>query len=182
MRAIDAHCHIPTEEGNRPFAPYMEHTRQYYKMAEDQSDMTAEDFAQMIIDLDVKAYLVSVNALSTTGQPGTSNDHIADLVKRFPDAFLGGYACVDPWAGKAALIEVERAIRELGLHGVKFHTIMQEFAPSDKRLYPLWDLCQSLKVPVQFHTGMTGVGLGMKGSGIHLKYGHPLARHAPARS
>ena len=175
MRAIDAHCHIPTEEGNRPFAPYMEHTRQYYKMAEDQSDMTAEDFAQMIIDLDVKAYLVSVNALSTTGQPGTSNDHIADLVKRFPDAFLGGYACVDPWAGKAALIEVERAITELGLHGVKFHTIMQEFAPNDRRLYPLWDLCQSLKVPVQFHTGMTGVGLGMKGSGIHLKYGHPLA-------
>lgn len=175
MKAIDVHCHIPTEEGNRPFAPFIAHTRRYYRMDESAGDMTPEDFARLLVGLDVKAFLVSVNALSTTGQPGTGNDHIADLVRRFPDAFLGGFACVDPWAGKAALQEVERAITGLGLCGVKFHTIMQQFAPNDRRLYPLWDLCQALEVPVQFHTGMTGVGLGMKGSGMHLKYGHPLA-------
>ena len=175
MKAIDMHCHIPTEEGLRPFAPFQEATSQYYKMTEREGAMSAADFARMIIDADVKAVLVAVSAESATGQPGTSNDHIADLVTTYPEAFIAGYACVDPWQGKAAVAEVERAIKDLGLRGVKFHPIMQAFSPNDRRFYPIYEVCSSLGVPVQFHTGMTGVGLGMKGSDIHLKYGHPLA-------
>lgn len=169
------HCHIPTQEGLRPFAPFQAGTSQYYKMSEREQAISAADFARMIIGLDVKAVLVAVNAESATGQPGTSNDHIAELVATFPEAFIAGYACVDPWRGKAALAEIERAVKELGLRGVKFHPIVQAFQPNDPRFYPIYDLCSSLGVPVQFHTGLTGVGMGMKGSGIHLKYGHPLA-------
>jgi len=159
----------------RPFAPYLAATSSYYRMGERQQATGEDAFAEMLVRLDVKAILVSVNAESATGYPGTTNDHIASLVKRHPDAFLAGYACVDPWRGKAAVIELERAIRELGLRGVKFHPIMQRFDVNDRRLYPLYELCSSLGVPVQFHTGVTGVGMGMKGSGIHLKHGHPLA-------
>ncbi len=169
------HCHIPTEEGLRPFAPFQAATSRYYKMSERQQAIPADQFASMLVDLDVKAVLVAVAAESATGQPGTSNDHIAELVTRYPQAFLAGYACVDPWRGKAALAEIERAVGTLGLRGVKFHPILQAFAPNDRRFYPIYDLCSSLGVPIQFHTGMTGVGLGMKGSGIHLRFGHPLA-------
>lgn len=169
------HCHIPTEEGLRPFAPFQAATSRYYKMSERQQAIPADQFASMLVDLDVKAVLVAVAAECATGQPGTSNDHIAELVTRYPQAFLAGYACVDPWRGKAALAEIERAVGTLGLRGVKFHPILQAFAPNDRRFYPIYDLCSSLGVPIQFHTGMTGVGLGMKGSGIHLRFGHPLA-------
>jgi predicted TIM-barrel fold metal-dependent hydrolase len=175
MRAIDMHCHIPTEEGMRPFAHFQAATSGYYKMSEREKPVSEAEFARMLTDLRVKAVLVSVDAESATGQRGTSNDHIAHLVETYPEAFLAGYACVDPWKGKAAVAEVERAIRVLGLRGVKFHPIVQAFAPNDRRFYPIYELCSSLRVPVQFHTGMTGVGVGMKGSGIHLKYGHPLA-------
>lgn len=175
MKAIDMHCHIPTEEGLRPFAPFQAATSGYYKMSERERAIPAADFARMVCSHDVRAVLVSVAAESATGQPGTSNDHIADLVATHPEAFIAGYACVDPWRGKAALAEIERAVKVLGLRGVKFHPIIQAFAPNDSRFYPIYDLCSSLGVPIQFHTGMTGVGLGMKGSGIHLKYGHPLA-------
>jgi hypothetical protein len=175
MKAIDMHCHIPTEEGFCPFAPFQAATSQYYKMTEREGVMAAADFARMIIDADVKAVLVAVSAESATGQPGTSNDHIADLVRTYPEAFIAGYACVDPWRGKAAVAEVERALKDLGLRGVKFHPILQAFSPNDRRFYPIYEVCSSLGVPIQFHTGMTGVGMGMKGSNIHLKYGHPLA-------
>jgi len=169
------HCHIPTEEGLRPFAPFQAATSRYYKMSEREEAIPAEQFARMLIDLDVKAVLVAVAAESATGQPGTSNDHIAELVAGYPEAFVAGYACVDPWRGKAAVAEIERAVTVLGLRGVKFHPIVQAFMPNDRRFYPIYELCSSLGVPIQFHTGMTGVGLGMKGSGIHLRYGHPLA-------
>ena len=175
MRAIDVHCHIPTEEGMQPFAPYLQATSKYYKMGDRQKVLGEDEFAQMLVDLDVKAFPVSVNAASATGQAGTSNDYIAALVGRHPEAFLGGFACIDPWAGKAAVLELERAIRNLGLRGIKFHPILQQFHVNDRRHYPIYELASTLKVPVQFHTGVTGVGMGMKGSGIHLKYGHPLA-------
>lgn len=175
MKAIDVHCHIPTEEGMRPFEPFMRATRAYYGMGEREQAMSAADFARMLTRLDVRAILVSVDAESATGQPGTRNDHIAELVAAHPEAFLAGYACVDPWKGRAALAEVERAVNVLGLRGVKFHPILQAFAPNDRRFYPLYDLCASLRVPVQFHTGTTGVGVHMEDSRVRLKYGRPLA-------
>lgn len=175
MRAIDVHCHVPTEEGMRPFAPYLQATSRYYRMGDRQQGLGEDEFARMLVELDVKAMLVSVNAASATGQPGTTNDHIAAIVGRHPEAFLGGFACVDPWAGKAAVAELERAIRGLGLRGVKFHPILQQFQVNDRLYYPLYELASALHVPVQFHTGVTGVGMGMKGSGIRLKYGYPLA-------
>lgn len=175
MRAIDMHCHIPTEEGICAFAPYMATTGEYYKMDERSDAMSDGDFAAMLTDLDVKAMVVAVNARSATGVQGTSNDYIAQLVKSHPDAFIGGAGCVDPWQGKAAVAEAERAVGELGLHGLKFHPILQQFHPNDRRFYPIYEVCAAHNVPIQFHTGMTGVGVGMKGSDIHLKYGHPLA-------
>ena len=175
MRAIDMHCHIPTDEGMRPFEPFLDRTSEYYKMEDRKQAMSDEQFAQMLIDLDVKAIPVSISAESATGQPGTSNDYIAQLVNTYPDAFLTGAACVDPWRGQAAVDEVERAVKVLGLTELKFHPIVQRFFTNDTRFYPIYELCSSLGVPIQFHTGMTGVGVGMKGSGIHQKYGHPLA-------
>jgi hypothetical protein len=42
---------------------------------------------------------------------------------------------------------------------------------SDKQFYPLWDLCQEMRIPLQFHTGYTGMGVGAPGGlGLKLKY------------
>jgi predicted TIM-barrel fold metal-dependent hydrolase len=74
-----------------------------------------------------------------------------------------------------AIKEADRAIRELGLMGVKFQQTAQGFYPNDRRFYPLWEKCVELKAPVMFHTGTTGLGAGMPGGmGIHLKYTKPI--------
>ncbi|MBI2369156.1 MAG: amidohydrolase, partial [Deltaproteobacteria bacterium] len=118
--------------------------------------------------------LVGLDAETATGRPRTPNDHIAKLVAQYPDRLIG-FASVDPWKGKLAVQELERAIRELGLRGVKFHPPMQAFFPNDRICYPLYELCQDLGVPILLHTGFSGPGMGKPGGlGVRLKYGEPI--------
>jgi hypothetical protein len=66
---------------------------------------------------------------------------------------------IDPWKGKAAIKELERCVKELGLIGLKFQQALQAFYPNDRRFYPLYEKCVELKIPVSFHTGTTGAGV-----------------------
>ena len=104
-----------------------------------------------------------------------SNDWIAGLSERHPDVFLPGWAVVDPWRGKAAVNELERAFTTLGLTGAKWQPILQAFYPHDRRFYPIWDLCQSMGAPVLIHAGTTAIGSGMPGGGgLKLDHARPL--------
>ena len=62
-----------------------------------------------------------------------------------PDAFLG-FASVDPHKPDA-VVELERAVRFLGLRGLKVHPGAQGFAPDDRAVYPIWETAQSLGIP-----------------------------------
>jgi len=175
MKAIDVHSHLSTEKGqNRPAdseeSKFME---EYYRFK--RSVKTEEEMAQDFIRNDVKGLIIAWDAEANTGYPKVSNDYVAKLAKDYPDAFLGAWACIDPWKGKAAVDELERAIKELGMIGLKFQQVAQGFFPDDKRFYPLYETCSALKVPVQFHTGTTGVGAGGPGGfGYKLKYTKPI--------
>jgi len=104
-----------------------------------------------------------------------SNDQLAALCRRFPDVFLPGWAMVDPWRGRKGLEEIERAITELGLIGVKYQPPVQGFSPADRQFYPIWDLLQSLGAPVLIHCGTTAIGAGEPGGlGFKLDYGRPI--------
>jgi hypothetical protein len=82
---------------------------------------------------------------------------------------------IDPWKGKMAIRELEVAVGEWGMMGLKFQQSAQGFFPNDRRFYPLYEKCVELNIPVLFHTGTTGMGSGMPGgSGYHLKYAQPI--------
>jgi predicted TIM-barrel fold metal-dependent hydrolase len=103
------------------------------------------------------------------------NDALATLCKTYPDVFLPGWAMVDPWRGRKGLEEIEHAIKDLGLLGVKYQPPVQGFAPSDRQFYPIWDLLQSLNVPVLIHCGTTAIGAGEPGGlGFKLSHGRPI--------
>jgi predicted TIM-barrel fold metal-dependent hydrolase len=121
------------------------------------------------------ACVAGFDAETSMGVPATSNDLIAEMVKRHPDVFIG-FAGIDPWKGELAVMELERAIKELGLHGVgELHPIMNKFYPNDRRFYPLYEKCTELGVHVAFHTGTTGVGSGTPGGGgFRLDYSRPI--------
>ncbi len=154
MKAIDIHLHAgfggPTVEAMKE---------------------TAETYRKN----DVLALPIAWDEETRTGRPPITNDYVREVIQAYPDVFPTGWACVDPWKGKAAVREIERAVKELGLIGVKFQAAAQEFYANDRRFYPIWDVCQSLGCPILFHTGTTGYGVGQPGgSGIKLKYTKPI--------
>jgi len=173
MKAIDVHSHTSIKEHASCLSKYQEAMEKHYKFKTVYK--TPEEMAQDFINADVKGIIVSWDAETSTGLPRIENDSIADLVKKFPQAFIGGFGSVDPWKGEWAIKEAERCVKELGLIGLKFQQAVQAFFPNDTRFYPLWEKCVELGIPVEFHTGVTGVGAGLPGGmGVHLKYTHPM--------
>jgi predicted TIM-barrel fold metal-dependent hydrolase len=174
MKAIDVHAHLSTKEMmGDALGKYNEAMQKYYKF--EVKFKSAEEMAQDFIRADVKGILMGWDAETASGLPRLKNDELADIVKKFPDAFLGGFAGIDPWKGAMAIAEAERAIKELGLMGLKFQPAVQAFFPNDRPFYPLWEKCQELGVPVQFHSGTTGIGAGLPGGmGIKLRHCQPM--------
>jgi predicted TIM-barrel fold metal-dependent hydrolase len=131
LRAIDAHAHFSTREGTRSTLRYAKGLASYYMKKDVTSEQVLafsksdEDMAKDFIKAGVKGILVGWDAETNTGETAMSNDYVASMVERFPEAFIGAYGSVDPWKGKLAVLEAERCIGELGLMGIKFQGAAQ---------------------------------------------------------
>jgi len=177
MRAIDVHAHPSTAAFSRErmWGPEVAETLyKYYGIAA--KVRTDEEMAQDFRELDIRALIIGWDSQSESGyDTSDTNDEVARLIKKFPDVFIGGWAMIDPWKGKAAVKELERCVKELGLMGLKFQQAAQAFFPNDTRFYPLYEKCVELKTAVSFHTGTTGLGAGLPGGhGVRLKYTKPI--------
>jgi predicted TIM-barrel fold metal-dependent hydrolase len=173
MRAIDIHVHTSTQERTAATGIYAAalEVLLHRKAVDKTEEEMADDFRRD----DVLAMMIGWDAQSATGQGIITSDFVADLTRKFPDVFLPGWAVVDPWKGEIALKELDRSVRELGLTGTKWMPILQAFYPNDRRLYPFWDLSQSLGAPVLIHEGITALGQGMDGgAGLKLDYSRPI--------
>lgn len=96
-----------------------------------------------------------------------TNDGIAGLVQKHPDRLIG-VAGVDVWNEyHDAVPEIERSVRELKLKGVSIEPGGNRRAMhfNDPRLYPIYEKCNELKVPVFVTTGPK--------QGPALNYTHP---------
>src|ERR687883_154008 len=115
--AIDMHVHLPTasflDGAIRPFKVAAE---TFFRNTVPVREM--DEVARKYEELDMLGVLLAWDAETATGLPPLTNDEVADVVKRFPRQFVG-FACVDPWKGRRAVQEMERAIKELGLVGAK---------------------------------------------------------------
>jgi predicted TIM-barrel fold metal-dependent hydrolase len=174
VRAIDTHTHPSTSEYlDGSLGPIVQRTREHFKSTI--PVRTIDEMAEEYRKQGIIACVAGFDAETSMGVPATSNDLIAEMVKRHPDVFIG-FAGIDPWKGELAVMELERAIKELGLHGVgELHPIMNKFYPNDRRFYPLYEKCTELGVHVAFHTGTTGVGSGTPGGGgFRLDYSRPI--------
>jgi len=90
---------------------------------------------------------------------GGGNDTLAHAVARHPARFIG-FAHHNPFGADAAT-ELQRAVTELGLRGLKILAPALERRIDDKSLYPLWETVEALGVPVLIHFGMLGGGGGI---------------------
>ncbi|WP_422742100.1 amidohydrolase family protein [Micromonospora sp. WMMD754] len=90
---------------------------------------------------------------------GGGNDAVADVVDRHPDLLLG-FAHHDPY-GPDAAAELERAVTERGLRGLKLFAPLLRGPLDHTDLDPLWGTAQRLGVPVLIHIGHYGSAGGL---------------------
>ena len=90
---------------------------------------------------------------------GGGNDHLATIVARHPDKFIG-FAHHYPFADDAAQI-LKRAVVESGLRGYKLLAPMLDRPIADPAAYPVWEMCAELDIPVLIHFGIQGSGGGI---------------------
>jgi predicted TIM-barrel fold metal-dependent hydrolase len=167
------HVHLPTSSWlDAAIQPYRAPAEKFFRQVV--PTRTMDEVAKVYEDLDIIGVLLAWDAETATGLKPLTNDEVAGHVRRYPDRFIG-FASVDPWKGKVAIAEIERAVKELGLRGAKFHPSIQAFYPHDSRFYPLYEKVADLGIPALFHTGTSGLGAGMPGGmGIKLDYARPI--------
>ena len=173
MRAIDVHVHPMTEAYVTASGPFMEAAQRLFKgrFAARSEAAIAAEFRRD----DCLAIPIAWDAEHGAGGGVFTNEQLAALTRDYPDVFLPGWGMVDPWRGRKGLEEIEHAIRDLGLMGIKYQPPVQGFSPADRQFYPIWDLMQSLGAPVLIHCGTTAIGAGEPGGlGFKLEYGRPI--------
>lgn len=174
MRIIDVHCYPNTKEWIECQRPYVDALAKYWKRS--WTAKTEAEVVQDFTDAGVEAILVALDLETTVATPPCSNDFVAGMQERHPDRIIQAWAAVDPFKGEQALAGARHAIQDLKMLGFHFHPIMGHFAVNDRRLYPLFELINQLRVPVMIDVGTTGMGAGMPGGmGSKLRHAHPSA-------
>ncbi len=80
-----------------------------------------------------------------------SNEFVAAVVQHAPSKLVG-FASVDP-CDPGAIPQLQRAVRDLGLRGLKLGPIYQRFVPDDPKLWSFYEKVQELHIPIMWHQG-----------------------------
>jgi predicted TIM-barrel fold metal-dependent hydrolase len=177
MRAIDVHVHPSTRGLDRDACTY-------FRRDLSEVPQSAEAFAALYKKHDVRAPLIGWHPSTVKEGSRNSNEHVIDLAARFPDAFPGVLGSLDVHANdlNAVARYAEDLARNAKVLGFKFHPPDQGFYPTERKLYPIWDVLQGSGKPVMFHVGFTVLGANTEGgSGIALDYGRPVHLDTLAR-
>ena len=163
---IDTHSQLWNREAIESFPKEM--AEGYARMFKDVGFPKMEDSLKDMDDAGVeKSVVVAVDA-ETTFRYRVSNDLVASTVRQFPDRLIG-FASVDPNKGALAADELVRAVRDLGLKGLKLLPHLVRMSADHPRMYPLYETARDLGIPVLFHMG-TQFHAGTK-----IKYCRPLS-------
>jgi predicted TIM-barrel fold metal-dependent hydrolase len=79
-----------------------------------------------------------------------TNDNLAEVVNKYPKRFAA--YCTLPWQDSAAAItELERAVKELGLRGIKIDGTVKGEYLDNKKFWPVFKKAEELGTPIFIH-------------------------------
>jgi hypothetical protein len=173
---IDYGITPPVAEMFAHYQPFAEHLSNYSRIfgsstvardAEGFLGRPFEEFISFVTRAGVDRFVVKACDVESTFGIKTRNEVVAKLVREYPDRVIG-FAGVDPHKGVKAVEELSYAVKELGLCGLNLQLYELKLPAQDKRIYPLYEKCVELDIPVNIHSS------GHFSSVIGLGYGHPL--------
>ena len=123
--------------------------------------MEVDAFIRQLDEMNVeRAVIFNLDEETPSGLTGLPNDYYADLVRQYPDRFIG-IAGIDPLKGMDAVREIRRC-HELGLRGVAVRPFMFGIPPTHARMYPIYSACVELDIPIWFHLSINYSTLSME--------------------
>ncbi|MBX0315298.1 amidohydrolase family protein [Planococcus glaciei] len=125
-----------------------------------------------IYQLDVagidQAVIMPIDCTTAHGCTLVKNEQIAWLMEENP-RFIG-FASIDP-RNPGATRQLEKAVKEYGLRGLKLDPSLQQFNVQDEdHAYPVYQLCSELNIPILFHSGMSWSPLGLADLSNPIKF------------
>ena len=81
-----------------------------------------------------------------------SNEFLSKVVKTHPKRLVGFAWVTNPRNKDQSIRELNQAVNELGLKGLKLHPGLQAFTPADQEILPLIKRAAELNVPILIHT------------------------------
>ncbi len=163
---VDTHAQLWTKEAIEGFPAEM--AEGYRRIFGDLGKITLKTTLEDMDAAGVERSVIVAQDAETKHKYKVPNELVAQAVRQHPDRFIG-FASVDPHKGKLAIEELERAVQDLGLRGLKLLPHLVDAYPNDPVLmYPLYEKAQDLGIPVLFHMGT------QFHTGTRIKYCQPL--------
>jgi aminocarboxymuconate-semialdehyde decarboxylase len=172
--AVDIHCHISTPEVEPLVKDLVTPEKEpFFRFATAETlQINQQLFAALVPKLtdpqerlkDMDRMGIAIQAISpgpnqfyywTDGELGVKvarlqNDRIAEIVRTHPDRFVG-MGTLPLQDTEKAVQELERMVKELGLHGVEISSNVAGMDFDDPRFEPFWAKVQELDVLVFVH-------------------------------
>jgi len=79
-----------------------------------------------------------------------TNEALSAVINKYPDRFVG-LAALAPQNPDEAVVELERAVKELGLKGAKINSQIMDGHLDDKKYWPIFEAAEKLDVPIFLH-------------------------------
>jgi 2,3-dihydroxybenzoate decarboxylase len=120
-------------------------------------DMDDTGIAKQILSLTSPGVQI-FDAPTATSLAASSNDQLAEAVRRHPDRFAG-LAAVAPQDPAAAARELERGVTRLGLKGaiINSHTLGEYL--DDTKFWDIFAAAEALQVPIYLHPNTPSAGM-----------------------
>ncbi|MDG6908948.1 MAG: amidohydrolase [Nitrososphaerota archaeon] len=160
--SFDVHVHPWTRDFMKKNGPIMK-ACDFFKLDVDKLPGSTEQILEEMEASGVARAVILGQDTSATRNPAfrnytLRNDEIAAMAAGSKDRLVP-FAGVDPNAGSGAVKELKRAVRELGMRGLKIHSSANSVYINDRKLmFPIYEYCQEAGIPVLLHTGTTGLG------------------------
>lgn len=173
--AVDVHVHAEvscTDPEDPVMGKFFDAASSYFKVPRKRP--TIQETIDYYRQQNIAFCLFTVDCEAGLGARRIRNEEIAELARANDDIMIP-FASIDPHKGRLGAREARDLVENWGVRGFKFHPPLQDFDPSNRMAYPIYEVIAEHRLPAIFHTGHSGIGTGMKGGGgIKLRYGRPM--------
>ena len=133
-----------------------------------------EEMDEAGVDIQVLSLTVpgveQFDAADGTAMARQTNDELSEIVKRYPDRYVG-LAALAPQEPAEAAKELERSVKKLNMKGAKLNSHTQGEYLDDRKYWNLFEAAESLDVPIYLHPTLPSPQILKP----YADYGFPLA-------